>query len=463
MRLSWESLITTERYKGGVYKLDTDARTEFERDLDRIIFSSAFRRLKDKTQLFPVPKSDFVHTRMTHSIEVASIGRSLGKLVGKFILEQERVVNSRDPSTEITADDFGHIVAAACSAHDIGNPPFGHSGEQSFRAFFEEQFTQGDFLERYDLTHEESEDFKNFEGNAEGFRILTNDHPSGIPGGLKLTYTTLAAFTKYPKQAGALTLNDSGKLCDKRRSAKKFGFFQQEKEIFREIADKLGLIRLSEGGYYWCRHPLAFLVEAADNISYLIMDLEDGHKLRLISADDVVSLLRPIATQIPKDPCSIDELDAIGNADERVGAYRAKAINSLIYQCFEVFKTNYNDIMRAKYDDELTNNIKLSHELTEIKNANNKFFSYDKVVQIESGGRHVIGGLLRIYFDAYRNMNKAYGRNIIDNLPQQFRILSGTPPYEALLKISGYISRMTDNFAINHYRVLTGHKLPEIL
>ena len=219
---------------------------------------------------------------------------------------------------------------------------------------------------------------------------------------------------------------------------------------------------LSDGGDYWCRHPLAFLVEAADNISYLIMDLEDGHKLKLISTDDVVSLLRPIATQIPDDPCAIDDLENIGNADEKVGAYRAKAINSLIYQCYEVFKINYEDIMVAKYDGELTDSIKLSGELSAIKNANNKFFSYDKVVQIESGGRHVIDGLLRIYFDAYMNMNKIYGRNLIDSLPRQFRILSGTPIYEALLKISGYISRMTDNFAINHYRVLTGHRLPEI-
>jgi len=462
MRLSWDSLVTTERYQGGVYKLDTDARTEFERDIDRIIFSSPFRRLKDKTQLFPVPNSDFVHTRLTHSIEVASIGRSLGKLAGKFILGRERVVDAWDPSTEIKADDFGCIVAAACCAHDIGNPPFGHSGEEAFRDFFDKRFKSDEFQKRYRLSHEEEEDFRNFEGNAEGFRILTHDHPSGRPGGLKLTYTTLAAFTKYPKQAGDVKLNETGKLCKERRSGKKHGFFQQEKEIFREIAGKLGLIMLSDGGDYWCRHPLAFLVEAADNISYLIMDLEDGHKLKLISTDDVVSLLRPIATQIPDDPCAIDDLENIGNADEKVGAYRAKAINSLIYQCYEVFKINYEDIMVAKYDGELTDSIKLSGELSAIKNANNKFFSYDKVVQIESGGRHVIDGLLRIYFDAYMNMNKIYGRNLIDSLPRQFRILSGTPIYEALLKISGYISRMTDNFAINHYRVLTGHRLPEI-
>src|SRR5690606_35673236 len=173
------------------------------------------------------------------------------------------------------------------------------------------------------------------------------------------------------------------------------------------------------------------------------MDLEDGHKLKLISTEEVVSLLKPIATKIPDDPCSIDDLENIRNDDEKVGAYRAKAISSLIYQCFEAFKANYENIMQAKYDDELTNSIALEAELTAIEDRNNKFFSYDKVVQIESGGRHVIGGLLELYFDAYMNLDKKYGLNIINNLPLQFRVLSGTPIYEVILKISCYISRMT--------------------
>jgi len=200
MKLDWNKLITAKRFGASTYHLKTDARTEFERDLDRIIFSSPFRRLKDKTQVFPVPKSDFVHNRLTHSIEVSSIGRSIGKLAGEFILKKEGEIYDNEGNELITATTIGHIVAAACLAHDIGNPPFGHSGEQSFRVFFKKFFAQRDnedFLN--ELSQKERRDFLEFEGNAEGFRILTNDHPSGQQGGLKLTYSTLGALLNTQK------------------------------------------------------------------------------------------------------------------------------------------------------------------------------------------------------------------------------------------------------------------------
>lgn len=463
MRLSWSKLITTKRFMGGTYELPSDARTEFERDYDRIIFSSPFRRLKDKTQVFPVPKSDFVHTRLTHSIEVASIGRSLGKLVGKFILEKETVADGNSKKLKITDDDFGNIVAAACCAHDIGNPPFGHSGEESFGLFFSKLFGTEAFNKSYELNDQRKEDFLKFEGNAEGFRLLTNDHPSGRPGGLKLTYSTLAAFTKYPAESIVSSVNEIGLKVKKRRSRKKYGFFQKEKGIYEEIANELGLIKLSKDSYYWCRHPLAFLVEAADNICYTIIDLEDGHKIRLITTDEAVELLRPIAFSIPNDPCPRNEFDSIIDKDEKIGAYRAKAINALIYQCFEVFKKYYEQIMVAEFDEELTDLVQCKDELDKVVIRNRKFFRDEKVIQIESGGRHVIGGLLQLYFEAYQNADKKYAQNILSLLPTQFNVDASTDIYDALLNISGFVSRMTDNYAIDHYRTLTGHKLPEII
>jgi dGTPase len=461
-RLDWTKLITTERFNSATYTIDTDARTEFERDIDRIIFSTPFRRLKDKTQVFPVPKSDFVHNRLTHSIEVSSIGRSLGKLVGRYILDNENVKDAFNKKATITCDDFADIIASACLAHDIGNPPFGHSGEQSFRLFFKGFFKRED-TPFSALDEEFKNDFLFFEGNAEGLRLLTNDHPSGKKGGLKLTYTTLAVFTKYPRESIVKNLNNLGKKIEKRRSFKKVGFFQKEKEIFQEVAEKLELISLSDSNKYWARHPLSFIVEAADNITYTIMDLEDGHKLKLISTDEVIELLKPIAMGSQNDPCNIDDLDKIENNDERVGAYRAKVMSVLIYSCFEAYKNNFEKIMTATYDHELTEDIKLNNEFKRVSDRTQKFFSYEKVIEIESGGRHVIGGLLQLYIDAYLNMDEKYGKNLINSLPSQFKVDDKTDLYDVLLNISCFISRMTDNYAIDHYRKLCGHKLPEIL
>lgn len=464
MKLNWGKLITSKRFRGSTYHLSTDARTEFERDLDRIIFSSPFRRLKDKTQVFPIPKSDFVHNRLTHSIEVSSIGRSLGKLAGEFVLKKEGGIYDQEGKEAITATTIGHIVAAACLAHDIGNPPFGHSGEQSFRVFFKNFFMQNENKDFSDeLSEKEKKDFIEFEGNAEGFRLLTNDHPSGQPGGIKLTYSTLGAFTKYPKESIVENLNYKGELTPKRRSKKKMGFFQSEKAIFEEIATELGLLRLSDSGRYWCRHPLAFLVEAADNITYTLMDIEDGHKLKLISTDEVVELLKPIADSLPNDPCPIEEFDSIANEDERVGAYRAKAINALVFQAEKAFEDNYEAIMTGIYDAELTESIRNKTEFKKITNRSNSFFQNEKVVEIEFAGMHVVSGLLSIYLSAYRNINEKYAQNLIGNLPRQFQFDSSTPKYYVLLKVATFISRMTDNYALDYFRKLTGHKLPEIL
>ncbi|KUJ59352.1 hypothetical protein AR687_23375 [Flavobacteriaceae bacterium CRH] len=462
-KLDWGKLITSKRLGTDNKNLQADARNEFERDVDRVIFSSAFRRLQDKTQVFPIPKSDFIHSRLTHSIEVASIGRSLGKLVGNFILEEEGDIVDAHTGELITSENFANIIAASCMCHDIGNPPFGHSGEDAFRLFFENHRSNSSEELFKTLNDFQKDDFLRFEGNAEGFRILTNDHPSGLDGGLKMTYTTLAAFAKYTCGGGEKELNELGESVKDRRSGKKIGFFQQEKDIFDKIAIELGLLKFSDSQIYYSRHPLAFVLEAADNISYQIMDLEDGHKLGLISTDEVIKLLTPFISSIKKDPCNVGDLLKINDPSEKIGAFRAKSINSLIYQCFEVFKNEYPKIMTGKFDYELTDLIEQKVEFKKLEDVKKeKLFSYYKVVAIESSGRHVISGLLELYLDAFKNIDKKYGENIINMLPLYYRVKKNDDEYLVLLKISGYLSRMTDSFAIDQFRSLTGHKFPEI-
>lgn len=463
MKLDWNKLITTKRLGTTNYNLQADARTEFERDYDRIIFSTPFRRLQDKTQVFPIPKNDFVHNRLTHSIEVASVGRSMGKLIGNIVLEKEGDIFDSNTGEKVTSDDFGDIVAAACLCHDIGNPPFGHSGEDAFRAFYSNHTNNSAKNIFPGLDDFKKEDFLKFEGNAEGFRILTNKHPSGIEGGLRLSLTTTAAFCKYTGESIVKSQNNLGKRNQKRRSSKKVGFFQAEKEIFESIAIELGLLSLSDEQIYYTRHPLAFVVEAADNISYQIMDLEDAHKLDILTTDEVIDLLKPFINSIDNDPCDIKSLESIEDENEKVGAFRAKAINCLIYQCVDVFKDNYPEIMSGEFDSELTDLIKQNTELkkvAEIKGS--KVFNFDKVVAIESGGRHVIHGLTELYLDAFANKDKKYGKNLINMLPKSFRPNDGDDGYNVLLKITTYLSRMTDSYAIDQFRTLTGHKFPEI-
>src|SRR5688500_14709290 len=270
----WKTLLSAKRKGQKIGSNAESSRSAFEQDYDRIIFSHPFRRLQDKTQVHPLPEHDFVHTRLTHSLEVSSVGRSLGKRAGEVILQ-------RHPS--LTGDfslfDFGAIVAAAALAHDLGNPPFGHAGEDGISDFFLHHSGGQSFKEL--VTKEEWYDLTRFEGNAQGFRILDKEQY-----GLKLTYASLGAFTKYPCPA---FFPERDK---KKKSQKKFGFFQSEKDAFKEVACDLELIQ--RNGDSWCRHPLAFLVEAADDICYSIIDLEDGCRLGLVSFEDTVELLSGI-------------------------------------------------------------------------------------------------------------------------------------------------------------------------
>lgn len=451
--------MTQRRLKAVNYEnQDFDARTEFQRDIDRIIFSSAFRRLQDKTQVFPLPINDFVHTRLTHSLEVASVGRSLGKLVGKFIIEKgdtEEMV--------LTSDDFGNVVAAACYSHDIGNPPFGHSGEKAIGTYFASD--QGKDLTK-NFTASQRTDLELFEGNAAGFRILTNDHPSKVDGGLRLTFATLGTFSKYPTGSTDVKLNQLGLSPSKRKSRTKFGYFQSESILFQEVATECGLIPLSEANSEvkaWCRHPLTFLMEAADTICYFIIDLEDGHKIKLISTEEAEALLFAIVEQSPDARCNKTDWKSITHPDERIGALRAKAINTLIYEAYSTFKNNYQDIMAGKFDEEIPDIIHSTSLLEQIKlKSIEKLYNHVNVVEVELAGYKVLGGLVDVFLKATFNPADAMNKKILSLLPKQFqvKISNENDKYLQTMKVCDYVSRMTDSYAIDLYRKLMGIELP---
>lgn len=459
MRMNWSKLMTDRRLKAKTYdNLDFDARNEFQRDIDRIVFSSAFRRLQDKTQVFPLPINDFVHTRLTHSLEVASVGRSLGKLVGNFIVKQ-----GETSGTSLTSDDFGNVVAAACYAHDIGNPPFGHSGEKAIGTYFTSE--KGKELIK-DLTPSQKVDLEQFEGNAAGFRILTNDHPSKIEGGLRLTYATLGAFSKYPTSSVRPNYNDLGLAVEKRKSHSKFGYFQSESNIMEEVANECGLIQLSSmesKTLSWCRHPLTFLMEAADTICYYIIDLEDGHKIKIIKTEEAEELLFSIVNESPDTRCDKNDWKAIKNPDERIGALRAKAINTLVYESYSVFKEKYEEIMTGNFDTEIPDIIHSSNHLKSIEDKSiETLYNHINVVEVELAGYKVLGGLVDIFLGAVLNPKQTPNTKFLTLLPKQFQVdkTDDNDIYMKAMKVCDYVSRMTDSHAIDLYRKLMGIELP---
>ena len=434
--------------------LTMDGRDQFQRDFDRIAFCSAFRRLQDKTQVFPLPENDFVHTRLTHSLEVSCIGRSLGNLIGKQILEKHKELKN-----EFTNFHFGEIVAAACLAHDIGNPPFGHSGEDAIAEYFRKGNGQ---QYRLKLNNEKYwNDLVRFEGNAQGFRIITKLQNPHLRGGLRLTFATLAAFTKYPKESGLP--DDAAAKHVKGKLFKKFGFFQSEKDLFKEVVEETGLIRKNiKGIEWWSRHPLTYLVEAADDICYRIMDLEDGFRLGLLTFGETEELLMPF----------IKEKSLKGYADrnnnEKVGYLRAKSISETVQQISEIFIAEEGIILSDKFESTLISEIEYGKALETIKEISvDKIYSYQSVVEREAAGYEVLGGLLDIFINAVNEASE--GRNSFRNesllklVPGQFQHTKGKAPddlYTRLLKITDFVSGMTDSYAVSLFRKLKGISLP---
>lgn len=435
--MNWKTLFELERSESS-----SNYRSRFDRDFDRIIFSHPFRRLQDKTQVHPLPEYDFVHNRLTHSLEVSSVGRSLGRAVGQKVIEKHQELKGL-----IDPNDFGTVVASAALAHDIGNPPFGHSGESSISDFFKERESE---LNKQ-FTAEEWADLCSFEGNAQGFRLITQSGQDG----LKLTLPTIAAFTKYPRPA---------KIHDKmngRRSQKKFGFYESECETFTSMAEGLELIALSDK--QWVRHPLAFLVEAADDICYNIIDLEDGCNLGLVSTKETIALFARILGSKFKP----EKLESIPLTKDKIGLLRALTIGELIGQCVEQFMANEASILDGTYDSSLTDDIDSKDVLDDIVSLSiEKIYRSAKVVEIEAAGYGVLNGLLEVFVPSiiaqYKNevgyKDKLYWRLI----PSDYTILikRETSLYGKFRILLDFISGMTDSYAVNLHRKINGTTLP---
>ncbi len=445
--MKWERLLTRGRFGDSPGFIPTQiARSEFEVDYDRIIFSSPFRNLQDKTQVFPLPEQAFVHTRLTHSLEVSSVGRSLGKAAGEILIEKYPSLQKSD----ISAYEVGAIVAAAALTHDIGNPPFGHAGEEAISDFF--KFHPAGKVWESHVRSEQWADLCNFEGNAQGFRMLVSKQ-----FGLKLTYATLAAFTKYPRPS-LIAQRDVA-----RRSQKKYGFFVNQLADFEQMCSFLGLEKSSEE--CWLRHPLAFLVEAADDICYSIIDLEDGCTLGLVSFDETVKLLAPIL----KDKFDPEKLKNRTQA-QNLGALRALAIGELIHETVAVFAQYEESMCKGNFDKALTDIIPSAKVLQEIANISvQKIYRSKIVLEKEAAGFQVLEGLLQVFSQAlyhqFYDQDKFSGqdKSILRLLPEDFPLKgwgAEVNPYLLLRHLVDFISGMTDNYALNLYRRVKGISFP---
>lgn len=446
--MNWEQLLSLKRQgdKGKrLRKEQDDTRLGFEVDYDRIIFSAPFRSLQDKTQVIPLSKTDFVHTRLTHSLEVSVVGRSIGRLVGKKIIEKYphlKEVHGYQPN------DFGAIVAAASLAHDIGNPPFGHSGEKAIGEYFKigngKQF-------KGQLSEKEWQDLIDFEGNANGFSLLTATRP-GIEGGLRLSYATLGAFMKYPKES-------LPKKPTKNISDKKYGFFQTDKEFFEDVAKELGMIPNKTGNDIgFERHPLAYLVEAADDICYTIIDFEDGINLGLVSEDFALEYL----IKLVKDSIDTPKFNALTTKEDRISYLRALAIGSLINDVVKVFVENEELILQGKFPYALTEKSKYTAQMNDIISISVKnIYQSREVIEKELVGYQIIQTLLDKFITAFNNKFHGEASNydnlLLKMLPEKF-LNEKESLYSRLLHICHYVSLLTDGNALELFNTINGRK-----
>lgn len=450
--MQWQQLLSRARLGSHEAPQASSARTDFQRDFDRVVFSSAFRRMQDKTQVFPLSKVDYVRTRLTHSLEASSIGRSLGTLVGERVISRHRL-------DAFEAADFGAIVAAACLAHDIGNPPFGHSGEDAIRHW---AHTGAYGARRVAMLQgSEAEDFLSFEGNAQGFRIVTRLQNPDNEGGLQLTCATLAAFTKYPRESWLGGSRYDGV------SAKKQGFAASDRAAFEQVASTVGLIARDNHHAMWCRHPLAFLVEAADDISYRVIDIEDGYRLGHFTYPEVVELFWPLVSDPERQR---PRLEKIRDLKDRVEFLRAKVINEVIRQVVDCFMEHEAAILDGRFDAPLLGELPLRDPLEAlIDNAAQRIYCAPEVVSIQAAGFQVVADLLerfsQVVDDVAERAERASARSrmLIRLIPEQFIGPGRVPvrdPYLRLLLLTDFVAGMTDSYAVSLYKKVTGISLP---
>ncbi|MEP2937521.1 MAG: dGTP triphosphohydrolase [Gilvibacter sp.] len=444
--MNWEQLLSLKRH-GDTHKRlraeQDETRLGFEVDFDRIIFSQAFRSLQDKTQVIPLSKTNFVHTRLTHSLEVSVVGRSLGRLAGKAILDKHPHLQKVHG---YTFNDFGAIVAAASLAHDIGNPPFGHSGEKAIGEFF----SRGGGLQyKSELTANQFQDLIDYEGNANGFRILTEDRP-GIEGGLRLSYATLGAFMKYPK--GSLPKRPSDHICDK-----KFGVFDSDTACFKEVATELGLEPKDTENNSYYRHPLAYLVEAADDICYTIIDFEDGINLGLIEEEMALEYL----INLVRDTIQTKKYAGLQTTKDRLAYLRALAINTLIAQAVKIFVENESKILSGQFETSLLDKSKFVPQIDDIIQISvQKIYKSKEVISKEIAGYSILATLLEAYTTAIVQDMQGKASNfdslLLSSLKAQVAF-DDCSLYERLMLCCSYVASLTDGNALDEFKQLQGH------
>jgi len=443
--MHWEQLLSLKR-SGDTQKRPRAAQDEtrlgFDVDFDRIIFSSAFRSLQDKTQVIPLSETDFVHTRLTHSLEVSVVGRTLGRRVGKVLLERHPNL----AALGYTFNDFGAIVAAASVTHDIGNPPFGHSGEKAIGEYFK---TGNGAKYKTQLTDKEYQDLIDFEGNANGFKILTESR-EGVSGGLRLSYATLGAFLKYPKES--LPKNPTKHIVDK-----KYGFFQSEKQEFLEVVEDLGLLQKSEEAISFYRHPLAYLVEAADDICYTIIDFEDGINLGLIEEEFALEYM----IKLVKDTIDSKKYHSLKHKTDRVSYLRALAIGVLINEAVAIFLANEAAILAGTFEKSLLEKCAYEAQINDIiKISIAKIYKSTEVVEKEVAGYRIIADLLDVFVTALNNTFDGNPSNfdslVLNLLPEEYKTETANL-YDRILQVCSYVSRISDSYAIRMHKKLTGN------
>ncbi|BAV09421.1 dGTPase [Filimonas lacunae] len=448
--MDWKYLLSARRWGQEEYiaRDQDEARSQFQRDYDRLIFSSPFRRLQNKTQVFPLPGSVFVHNRLTHSLEVASVARSMGNIFFNRIKKQNPDLFNEVP----LLSEVGNIVASASLAHDLGNPAFGHSGEAAISRYF----TDGDGKGYQSQLNNDQhwKDFTSFEGNANALRMLTHSFKGKGNGAFALTYSTLAAIVKYPCASPAG--HQKGIIY-----RKKYGFFQSEQTTFKNIAEELQMEKVLDEPLIYKRHPLVYLVEAADDICYNIIDLEDAHRLKILSFDQVRDLLLAV--------CNDERLpgrlaDDFSDEDAKISLLRAKAINKLILQCVDVFINEQEAILNGSFDKSLTDALDapVSDAWKAIeKVSREKIYNYSSVIQKEVAGYKVMAGLLEEFVPALINNNTHYYKKLVHLIPSQF-LTDNDDLYSKIQSVLDFVSGMTDLYAVEMYSKIKGISFPAL-
>ena len=434
----WQELITTLRYgQEDWHRPHPDVRNEFQRDFDRLIFSAPFRRLQNKTQVFPLPGSVFVHNRLTHSLEVSCVGRSLGNNVAREL--KKKYADNEELNQMF--DSMGEIVSAACLAHDMGNPPFGHSGERAIQTYFSE----GKGLEYKDcLTEHEWADCIKFEGNANAFRILTHKFNGRREGGFVLTYPTIASVVKYPYSA----INSP---------KKKFGYFTDDASAWERISSRLGIPQQT-------RFPLVYLVEAADDICYEIMDIEDAHKLKILTTDETKSLLLSFFDE-QHQAHKLETMQRVEDTNEQIAYLRSSVIGELVDACAETFVRNEEAILNGTLTGSLIGNMSNSRLKDAYKHCTEvsvkKIYSSSEVLDVELAGYKIIYMLMEELMQAVFTPEKEYSKRLLQRIPQQYDVYAKTE-YGKIQAVLDYISGMTDVYALDLYQKITGMALPKV-